>query len=465
MIPVDTRKGQNIALFGLGGSGLASAEALMAGGAKVLAFDDNPQRVKTAHDAGVPTQDLRDTDFSAIEALVLAPGVPLTHPKPHWTARLAQEAGVPVIGDVALFADERRSTAPGAPFIAITGTNGKSTTTALISHILKHGGRDVQMGGNIGKAVLSLDPPVEQRHYVVECSSYQIDLAPNLDPDIGVLLNLAPDHLDRHGTMENYASIKKQLVAASRIAVIGVDDAHCSRIADEIEASGGRVSRISVKKAVVDGVFAKENIIFRATGGDVVPVASLENIATLRGAHNAQNACAAWSVCNHAGLTENEIQAGLDSFGGLAHRMEIIGHIGDIVFVNDSKATNADAAAMALSSFEKIHWIAGGLAKDGGIDSLRLLFERISRAYLIGEAAPAFAASLGSDVSFEIAGTMDVAVERAAAETRNAGGGVVLLSPACASFDQFPNFEARGEAFRQAVARLPGFEAYGESAG
>ena len=463
MIPVTTRKGQTVALFGLGGSGMVTAEALVAGGADLTAFDDNPQKVAEASAKGIPTGNLREFDFSKADALVLAPGVPLTHPKPHWSVELANAHNVPIIGDVALFADERRTHAPHCQFIAITGTNGKSTTTALISHILESAGRDVQMGGNIGRAVLTLDALSDEKIYVVECSSYQIDLAPQLDPSIGVLLNLAPDHLDRHGTMEHYAEIKSRLVAKSSVAIVGDNDTYCSEISDQLEQAGKSVTRISNDK-IFSGFGVLDDQVVHFNAGDEIFVANLHGIATLRGKHNAQNAVCAVAACKSVGLSDEEIQAGLNSFPGLAHRMEIIGSVGDVVFVNDSKGTNADAAAWALASFENIHWIAGGLAKEGGIETLRPLFGRISKAYLIGEAAPEFSASLGKDVAFEISQTLDVAVANASREAANTGGkAVVMLSPACASFDQFPNFEMRGDAFRAEVEKLENLIPYGGS--
>jgi UDP-N-acetylmuramoylalanine--D-glutamate ligase len=367
-------------------------------------------------------------------ALVLSPGVPLTHPKPHWTVDLAKAAGIDVIGDIELFCRQRRASGTDAPFIAITGTNGKSTTTALIAHVLGHAGRDAQMGGNIGKAVLSLDPLTPERIYVIECSSYQIDLAPTLDPAVGILLNLSPDHLERHGSMDNYASIKQRLVAGSRIAIIGTDDAPSRRIAAALEKA------IPISKNAA------------------MPY-DLGGIGALRGHHNAQNACAAYWACRSVGLSDADIQAGFASFPGLVHRMEQVGFVGDVLFINDSKATNADAAAPALSSFGLIYWIAGGLAKDGGIEPLRPLFNRIAKAYLIGEAAPAFSATLGEDVRYEISGTLEAAVAHALhdAQAENRQNSVVMLSPACASFDQFPNFEKRGEAFKRHVTALDGF--------
>ena len=459
MIPVTTRYGQKIALFGLGGSGLVTAQALVDGGAQLTAFDDNPVQVEKANAMGIPTGDLHAFDFSDAHALVLAPGVPLTHPEPHWTVKLAQEAGTPVIGDISLFNDERQAQAPESSFVAITGTNGKSTTTALISHIIGSSGRDIQMGGNIGRAALTLDTPSKDRFYVIECSSYQIDLVETLCSDVGILLNLAPDHLERHGTMENYAGIKERLVAQSKHAIVGVDDDYCAAIAKRLSDNGHKVLPISSHKALEHGVYVKDRNLMFAEQSGARQIASLEGIPTLRGIHNAQNAAAAWAACHLLGLDDDEIQSGLNTFGGLAHRMEILGHIGPVVVVNDSKATNADAAAMALGSFENIYWIAGGLRKEGGIEVLRPFFGKIRKAYLIGEAAPAFAATLGGNVAFEISETLENAT--ASAATDSAGkDGAILLSPACASFDQFSNFEIRGEAFRHAVEELEGFKPF-----
>jgi UDP-N-acetylmuramoylalanine--D-glutamate ligase len=465
MIPVTTSAGKRVALFGLGGSGIATARALIEGGAEVLAWDDNPQSVAKAAGEGVSTGDLRGADWSGFSSFVLSPGVPLTHPKPHWTVELARAASVEIIGDVELFVRERTRTAPSSPFVAITGTNGKSTTTALTAHILKSAGRDAQMGGNIGRAVLTLDPPEPQRHYVVECSSYQIDLAPSINPTAGVLLNLTPDHLDRHGTMQNYASIKERLVAGSETAIIGVDDSWCAQIADRLERAGKSVVRISKRLPLADGYFADGTNLMEAVHGRYERIAFLEGIGSLRGQHNAQNALAAVAACLKVGLELGEIQSGLESFPGLAHRMEQVGKKGNVLFVNDSKATNADAAAPALSSFQRIYWIAGGLPKEGGIEPLRGFFPRIAKAYLIGEAAPAFAATLGEAAPYEIAGTLAAAVEHAAADAARDESGevVVLLSPACASFDQFKNFEVRGEAFRQAVHAIKGMQPIGKT--
>jgi UDP-N-acetylmuramoylalanine--D-glutamate ligase len=462
VIPITTFAGKKVAVFGLGGSGLVSASALLAGGADVVGYDDNEQSVAKANAAGIPTADLRTADWSRIAALVLAPGVPLTHPTPHWIVRLAQQASVPVIGDIELFCRERAHIAPGAPFVAITGTNGKSTTTALVAHLAASAGMDAQMGGNIGTAILSLAPPQASliqplRVHVIECSSYQIDLAPSLDPSVGILINLSEDHLDRHGDMEHYAAVKERLVAGvprQGTAVVGVDDEWCREIASRIELTGKRVVRISVRRRLSDGLYVDRQRIMRGTAA----IADVSGIGSLRGLHNAQNAACATAAALALGIEPAAIRAGLRSFPGLTHRMEEVGRRGHVLFVNDSKATNADSAAQALACFDDIFWIVGGKAKTGGIESLRKFFPRIRKAYLIGEAADEFATTLNGAVPHEIDGALDKAVAAAArdAEGANLPEPVVLLSPACASFDQYRNFEVRGDAFRVMVHKLPG---------
>lgn len=460
MTPITSFAGKSVAVFGLGGSGLVTAEALVAGGAKVVAWDDNPASVAKAAAAGIPTADLRQLDFANVSALVLSPGVPLTHPVPHWTVDLAKAAGIEIIGDIELFCRERRAIAPAAPFIAITGTNGKSTTTALIAHLFRADGWDVQLGGNIGTAILSLDPPDEDRIHIVECSSFQIDLAPTIDPTVGVLLNLTEDHLDRHDTMERYAAIKARLVRGAGTAVIGIDDEWCAPIASDLDRRGTTVERISVRRPVANGYFAEDGRIFDADNASIRQVADLNGIGSLRGAHNAQNAAAAIAAARAIGMSEIAIIEGLKSFPGLAHRMETVARIGKVLFVNDSKATNADAAEKALSSFDRIYWIAGGKSKTGGITSLETYFPKIAKAYLIGAASDEFAATLAGKVETIRAGTMDVAIAQAARDAAADGAAepVVLLSPACASYDQYPNFEKRGDHFRELVEALSGVE-------
>ena len=461
MIPITTFAGKKVAVFGLGASGLISASALLAGGADIVAFDDDAASIAKASAGGIPTVDLRQVDWAKIAALVLAPGVSLTHPAPHWVVQFARKANVEVIGDVELFCRERRQHAPSAPFVAITGTNGKSTTTALIAHLTAAAGMDAQLGGNIGTAILSLAPPSTGCVHVIECSSYQIDLAPSLDPSVGVLINLSEDHLDRHDTMKNYAAVKERLVSGvpdDGTAIIGVDDEWCHKIATRLAQAGKRVVQISLRRKLKDGLYVESGRILRAQDGQSWLIAELGGIGSLRGLHNAQNAACAAAATLALGLEPAAIQAGLRSFPGLVHRMEEVGRRGAVLFVNDSKATNADSAAQALACFHDIFWIAGGRPKTGGIESLRSFFPRIRKAYLIGEAADQFAATLADTVRHEITGTLDKALAAAArdAATSSAQEPVVLLSPACASFDQYRNFEVRGDAFRALVQALPG---------
>jgi UDP-N-acetylmuramoylalanine--D-glutamate ligase len=374
---------------------------------------------------------------------------------------LARKAGVEVIGDVELFCRERRKLAPHSPFVAITGTNGKSTTTALIHHLMVAAGRSADLGGNIGTAVLTLKPPSADHAHVVECSSYQIDLAPTLDPRVGILINVSEDHLDRHGTLAHYAAVKERLVAGVQdggAAVIGVDDEWCAAAAERMAKSGKNVVRISVRRKLTDGIYAEGGQIVRASAGKTETIASLDNIDSLRGLHNAQNAACAAAAALALGLDTPQIQSGLRSFGGLVHRMEQVGRKGAVLFVNDSKATNADSAAQALASFSDMFWIAGGKPKTGGITSLAGFFTRIRKAYLIGEAAAEFARTLDGKVAYEMTGTLERAVEVAARDAAASGlkEPVVLLSPACASFDRYRNFEVRGDRFRELVLALPG---------
>jgi UDP-N-acetylmuramoylalanine--D-glutamate ligase len=464
MIPITSLAGQSVALFGLGGSGLSTAKALAAGGALVNAWDDSPAARDKASAEGIYLFDLREADWSSFAALVLAPGAPLTHPAPHWSAEKANEAGVPVIGDIELFCRERALVAPGAPLVAITGTNGKSTTTALIAHILREAGFDVQLGGNIGVPILDLEPPAPDRVHVIECSSFQIDLAPSLDPSVGLLLNLTPDHLDRHGSMENYAAIKQRLVEGSEFAIVGRDDDWCEAIFQYLKrASHSVVGIANSRPHALASICFEAGRLRRAFALPALKTLEenlfdLARAPALRGAHNGQNAAAAFAACERLGLAHDEIGLGMRTFPGLAHRMEQIGRKGAVLFVNDSKATNADAAEKALQSFDDIFWIIGGKAKAGGIEPLRPLFGKVRKAYLIGEAAPDFAATLEGAVPYEQCGTLEVATAAAARDAAESGAAeaVVLLSPACASYDQFANFEKRGDAFREQVQALLG---------
>jgi UDP-N-acetylmuramoylalanine--D-glutamate ligase len=460
MFAAKSFRGRRVLVFGLARSGLAAIAALRLGGAEVVAWDDSETSREKAKAQGVTLADLDQIDFAPFDCLMLSPGVPLTHPQPHWTVRKAKAAGIEIIGDTEAF--QREIAGSGAKLVAITGTNGKSTTTALTGHLLKAAGFDAQTGGNIGKAVFLLDKPRPGRIYVLELSSYQIDLTPSLKPDVGILLNLTPDHLDRHGTMENYARVKARLFARQGrgdTAVVGIDDDWGVEIARSI-GSGARVIPISVTRQIADGVFSADGVLHDRTTGREESLIDLKPMRALRGQHNWQNACAAYAAAKALGLAPQVIEAGMRSFPGLEHRMEEVGRAGDILFINDSKATNADAAAKALASFDPIYWIAGGIPKAGGIDSLKPFFPRIVKAYLIGQAAEEFAHSIGGAIPVEINGTLDKAVAAAARDAVKDGrkGAAVLLSPACASFDHYPNFEVRGDAFRKLVADLPGVE-------
>ncbi|PIB91131.1 UDP-N-acetylmuramoyl-L-alanine--D-glutamate ligase [Caulobacter sp. FWC2] len=461
MIPVRGFEDKTVAVFGLGRTGLTAARALIAGGAKVALWDEKPESREAAAAEGFPVVDLQAADWSQFAALMLSPGVPLTHPKPHWTVGKAKAAGVEILGDVELFA----RTVNAAPahkrpkIIAITGTNGKSTTTALIGHLCASAGRDTRVGGNIGLGVLGLEDMHGGAVYVLELSSYQLDLTSSLKPDAVVLLNISPDHLDRHGGMDGYIAAKRRIFlnqGKGDTAIIGVDDPWCQQICTEITAANRRtIWPISAGKAMGRGVYALQGVLYDATGERVVEMADLLRARSLPGRHNWQNAAAAYAAARAIGIPAHDAIEGLMTFPGLAHRMETVGKIGRVRFVNDSKATNADAARQAMSSYPKFYWIAGGVAKAGGIDDLKDLFPRIAKAYLIGEAANVFAVTLAGKADAKMSGTLEKAVQQAYADAAASGeDAVVLLSPACASFDQFSDFEARGEAFRAAVNGL-----------
>jgi UDP-N-acetylmuramoylalanine--D-glutamate ligase len=484
MIPVPGFEGRRVAVFGLGRSGLTAARALKAGGALPVLWDDSVSSRMQAEAEGFAVEDLTVADWSGFAALVLSPGAPLTHPEPHWTVGKARDAGVEIVGDIELFA--RAITAlPQAErprVVAITGTNGKSTTTALIGWVLKQAGMTVQIGGNIGIGLLALPAPTPEAVYVIEVSSYQLDLTTSFSPDVAILTNISPDHLDRHGGMEGYVAAKARIFRAhghGKVALVGVDDEWGKQVYQRLPEEGwstsiltniaviggtGRLFGLPVAqvaergetraKAFHEGRFISMEALPGDVTADGLHLADLTAARSLAGRHNAQNAAFAYAAARAVGVPHDAAVEGLLTFPGLAHRMEEVGRLGKVRFVNDSKATNADAARQALSSYERSFWIAGGRAKGGGIDDLEDLFPRVVEAFLIGEAAGPFAARLG-DTPHRISGDMASAV-KAAAEAAAATGReeVVLLSPAAASFDQYPDFEARGEAFRAAVLNL-----------
>jgi UDP-N-acetylmuramoylalanine--D-glutamate ligase len=445
MIAVFPFEGIKTAVLGLGKSGLVAAKALIKGGAEVLAWDDDAKKRETAAAQGIPIVDLGAADLSDVPSLILSPGIPHTWPTPHPTVARAKAAGLEIIGDIELLARTQRE----AGWVGITGTNGKSTTTALIGHILSVTGRDVAVGGNLGTPALALDDVRAGGLYVLEMSSYQLELTISVTWDVAVLLNITPDHLDRHGGMEGYAAAKKRIFhrqTSPRAAVIGVDDPICREIHDELVRVGDQiVIPISAEGPVKGGVWAEGGFLV----DDGVKVLELARAERLPGKHNWQNIAAAWAACKHLGAQPAQIAAAITTFAGLAHRQELVAETGGVKWINDSKATNAEATEKALACYDAIWWIAGGLSKEGGIASLAPYFPRIRHAYLIGKAAEEFARTLEGKVPYTIVGTLDRAVEaaRAAAPT----GATVLLSPACASWDQFASFEARGDAFRRLV--------------
>lgn len=449
MIALTHTRGQTWAVFGLARSGLATARALLAGGAEVRVWDDTEASRAAAAVAGFQPMQLHEGALVGCAGLALAPGVPLTHPVPNQVVANAQRAGVEIVGDIELLLRELKPVVYG-----ITGTNGKSTTTALLAHILKGAGRSIAMGGNIGQAVLELlrfDSATDGT-YVIEMSSFQIDLTPGWQARIALLLNITPDHLDRHGSMDNYAAIKARIFAgqaAGDTAVIGVDDDYCRAIHAALvrENSGRAIVPVSIHRVLEQGVSAVNGQLHE--NGQVVFAL---DFPALPGAHNGQNIAAAFAAARAAGLDAETIRAGIANFPGLKHRLQRVGSIDGIVCINDSKATNADSTEKALAAFENVYWIAGGKAKEGGIASLKALFPRIRRASLIGEAASDFAATLGA-VPHALCGTLDKALDDAlnAARRDRIKDAVVLLSPACASYDQFKSFEHRGDEFIRLV--------------
>lgn len=465
MIPVAGFEGRRVMVLGLGRSGLATARALEVGGARALCWDDSPEARAKAEAAGLTLHDPARADaWEQVAALVVSPGIPHLYPEPNkWIAR-AMEAGVPVDNDIGLFFRSLGSTdwhTHDQPprVIAVTGSNGKSTTSALIHHVLTECGRPSQLAGNIGRGVLDIDPPADGGVVVLELSSYQTELARALTPDVAVFTNLTPDHLDRHGGMGGYFAAKRRLFAEGGPdrAVIGVDEPEGRFLANQMAEgpTDDRLIRVSVDRKLTGPgwlVFARKDFLTEWRKGRQVASLDLRDIKGLPGTHNHQNACAAYAAVRGLGLSPKDIEAAFHTFAGLPHRSQLVAERGGVRFVNDSKATNADSAAKALQAFGRIRWIVGGLGKEGGIASLAPHFDRVAKAYLIGHSAREFALQLG-ETPHEICETMEAAVARAAAEAEP--GETVLLAPAAASFDQYPDFEKRGEDFVAHVAALP----------
>ena len=456
MITAYTFAGQRAVVVGWGKSGASAAASLKAGGAEVMVWDDAAEARNRAVERQYRLLDPKRDSLDRVACLVWSPGVPHTLPKPHPLAERARAFNIPLVCDVDVLARSE----PAASFIGVTGTNGKSTTTALTAHVLKSAGRRVAVGGNLGTPALDLEPLGPFGHYVVELSSYQLELTPNLSCEIAVLLNITPDHLDRHGDMDGYTAAKMNIFDRPRFptaAVVGVDDAHGSAIADRLRQAGRRrVVPISTDRAVADGVYVENGVLIDAVDGRPRPVINVAALPRLPGRHNWQNAAAATAVARVLGVPGPAVAGALQTFAGLAHRQELVATVKGVRFINDSKATNADAAEKALACYDNIYWIAGGRAKEGGIASLAPLFSRIRHAYLIGEAADQFADTLEGKVKFELYDDFETAIEEAgrAALKSKRPDSVVLLSPACASFDMFKNFEERGDRFRAEVRAL-----------
>jgi UDP-N-acetylmuramoylalanine--D-glutamate ligase len=451
MIDLRHLRGKRYAVMGLAKSGLATANALTAAGVEILAWDDSEQGRAAATAAGIPLTDLNTADLAGVDALLLSPGIPHTFPKPNAVAARAKAAGIPIIGDIELLYGAQ----PKAAYIGITGTNGKSTTTALIGHILSLTGKQVQVGGNLGTPVLTFDPLGEGGIYVLEMSSYQLELVPSVAFNVAVLLNVTPDHLNRHGGMDGYIAAKRHIFQhpkRSHTAIIGVDDEHCRKVYDELEAAlQSAVVPISAERET-KGVYVLDGKLYDG-GSD--PVIDLNAIPSLPGRHNWQNAAAAFAATRAAGVPVETILEGLRTFPGLAHRQQLVAERDGIRFVNDSKATNADAASKALVCYDPIYWIIGGQPKEGGLDGLEPFMPRIRHAFVIGQASEQFATWLNAHgVPYTLCGDLETAVPAATtlARAEKLNGATVLLSPACASWDQFRSFEHRGEVFATLVA-------------
>ncbi len=456
MIPISSFANKKIAVLGLARSGMASAQSLIAGGAHVWAWDDDAQNRERAAAEKIPVIDLSSADWREMAALVLSPGIPHTLPSPHPVAVAAKNAGVPIISDVYLLIKNM----PGANFVGITGTNGKSTTTSLIAHIIGGAGKPVAAGGNLGQAALTLKPLGADGCYVLELSSYQLELIPDCRINVGVFLNLTPDHLERHGDMDGYLNAKKNMFLhqqKSDIAIIGVDDEWGKKLHTELSAAKKqKIIPVSVGTKLERGVYVLDGILYDTTSQRIEKIMDLRDAKSLPGDHNWQNAAAAYAAAKSLNVPRGTICNLIADFPGLAHRQEKVASVGNITFINDSKATNPEAAAKALSCYRPIYWIAGGKPKGEDLDACAPFYGNIQHAFLIGQAADMFARILEPHMPYKISGDLQTAVADAFAQAKRDGMNdpVVLLSPACASFDQFRDFEHRGDEFRKFVSEL-----------
>ncbi len=461
MITLRNYQDKKLGVLGLGKAGTATVASLSASGAEVFAWDDKEEtRRNSIQVATAPRTQIIQPEkwpWKELNALVLSPGVPFTHPVPHYTVQLANEHRVPIIGDIELFCESQANVLK----VAVTGTNGKSTATSLIAHILSSASRRVEAGGNLGTPALSLQPVGSDGCYVLELSSYQLDLVHNTHFNIALLLNITPDHIDRHGSMEGYVNAKSHIFDRQNrhdFAIINVDDDYSRSVyAEQKQKSKAQIIAVSRINPLKQGVFVdKEGILHDKIDPNNPTAIKIYDIINLTGRHNWQNAAFAYAACRALGIPSRDIEKGLRSFPGLRHRLQIVATIHGVRFINDSKATNADATSNALAPFSNVYWILGGKPKEGGIDSLVKYFDGVNHAFLIGEAEEQFAAALEGKVQYTRCGTLanafDASSKMAFADRRQ--NAVVLLSPACASFDQWKNFEERGDAFCKMVESL-----------
>ena len=455
MIDLSHLRGHQFGVLGLGRTGMAAADALKASGVSVVAWDDGLVGRAWAERGGISLRRFATDGLGDIDTLVLSPGIPRAHPAPHAVVKLALERGVRLVSDIDLLAKAR----PDANYLGVTGTNGKSTTTSLIGHVLTSAGVPAEAGGNLGQPALSLAPLGSDGWYVLEVSSFQLETIDDVAWTTGVFLNIAPDHLDRYPDINAYIAAKRRLFegnGSGAAAIVGIDDVPSRALVESLTAAHRRVVPISAAGPAPGGVSAANGTLVDPIDGPARTVFDLARAPALPGQHNWQNAAAAYAACRLAGLTPEDIAPGLLSFPGLAHRQQPVATVAGIRFVNDSKATNPDAAAKALGSYDTVYWIAGGRPKGGGFEALKPFLPRIRRAFLIGEAAPELAEMLEPGVPTSQCTDLDAAASEAFSAALADGGddAVVLLAPACTSWDQFVNFEARGEAFIASVTAI-----------
>jgi len=462
MIPAQNVKNTSYAILGLGRSGLSIATALKAGGASILCLDDNIDNLKIAEDLGFPCTVPEKINWNEIDVLLVSPGVPHHYPKPHNVVSEAIENGVAIDNDIGLFFRsigssgwEKFDSIP--KIIAVTGSNGKSTTCALIHHILQCENRPSQLAGNIGKGVFDLEPLTDGETVILELSSYQTEIANSLTPDVAVFTNFTPDHLARHGGIGGYYAAKKRLFISGcpDRSVIGVDEFEGKLLAQELadHLHDDRIIRVSGSRKITNlgwAIFANKGFLSEYRRGKQVASLDLRKCNSLKGSHNHQNACAAYAAVRSLGIAPRSVEKALKSFTGLAHRSQLVAEINGVVFINDSKATNVDSAMKALETFPKVRWICGGELKEKNISRLNNMVKNVKKAYVIGTKTAKFSSQINCE--FEICNTMDIAVKNAFKDAKK--GETILLAPAAASFDQFSSFEERGKAFECEIKKL-----------